>query len=172
MPPRRTRRQSAASPPPVSREAYNAFIEQIELVNLWLKEARVANHAEPWTVPEQGIYSIEPSASWQLVEDGFRALSRNVVRLVHQDTTFLEVDVTYAVEYRSAQPMTEAIFAVFEDVNLPLNAWPYLREFVSTTLGRMGWLPYTMPAFKVGVKASEADKPARRRSSRQAVARG
>jgi len=32
--------------------------------------------------------------------------------------------------------------------NLPLNTWPYLREFLQNALTRAGWPVYTLPAFK------------------------
>lgn len=49
--------------------------------------------------------------------------------------------------------MTEEIFSIFREVNLPVNTWPYLREFLASTFGRFGWEPIIIPAYKVGAKA-------------------
>ena len=59
-----------------------------------------------------------------------------------------------------AEPMTEGIFAVFQDVNLPVNTWPYLREFLAATTGRMNWITFTLPALKRGAgPGGDADRP-------------
>ncbi|MBL0171693.1 MAG: hypothetical protein IPP90_13395 [Gemmatimonadaceae bacterium] len=55
--------------------------------------------------------------------------------------------------------MTDAIFAEFERVNLPLNTWPYFREFLQSTLVRAGWPPFVLPAFKVAPTAARAAAP-------------
>ena len=61
--------------------------------------------------------------------------------------------------------MTDEIFAIYRDANLSLNTWPYLRSYLSDTLGLMHWSPFTLPVVKMGspqqAKPSEAsrDKP-------------
>ena len=49
--------------------------------------------------------------------------------------------------------MSEELFTVFQEVNLPVNTWPYLRSFLADGLGRMGWPPMTLPAFKTGIQS-------------------
>ena len=62
-----------------------------------------------------------------------------------------------AVEFESDMPMTDEIFEVFQERNLPVNTWPYLRAFVSDSVSRMGWPPVTMPAFKIGTGDSDGE---------------
>jgi hypothetical protein len=93
-------------------------------------------------------------AQYEVADGGFTA---------HHSLTFLcgegpELDfdravtirADYAVEYASPLPMTDAYFETFRALNLPLNTWPYFREFVHSTLARAGWPPTTLPAFRVG----------------------
>lgn len=133
----------------VDPKAYAAFIGQIELRSIWLADARVVNAAGPET-PASGTLSVEEKARWEPVATGFRAFHGYHVRLGEGDETAARIEAEFGVEFLSAEPMTDALFAVFSRVNLPVNTWPYLREFVATTMGRFGWAPFTLPALKRG----------------------
>lgn len=81
------------------------------------------------------------------------------------------IDVSFSVDFASETPMDDGIFSLFRGANLPVNAWPFLREFVATTVGRMGWLPVTLPALKIGsqtARASKSVKPRRPRTKTSA----
>jgi hypothetical protein len=135
---------------PVDRAAYGAFISQIELRNIWLRSAKVENNHGS-TQPDELIIAVDGNHCWEPISDGFRAFQSYRIRLDGQDETrYAEIEVTFVVDYDSIEPMTDALFETFAVVNLPLNTWPYFREYAATSVGRMGWLPITLPAFKVG----------------------
>lgn len=155
----------AASAPEVEGEkvdpkAYATFIGQIELRSVWLAGARVTNTAGPAT-PESGALSIEEKTRWEAVATGFRAFHGYRVQLGAGDEADAEIEAEFGVEFLSPEPMTDALFAVFSRANLPVNTWPYLREFVSATMGRFGWTPFTLPALKRGIpRKPKAETPA------------
>jgi hypothetical protein len=64
------------------------------------------------------------------------------------EETLVRVRATVEVGYAVETTMTDELFEVFSQRNLPLNTWPYLREFVQNSLSRAGWPVYTLPAFK------------------------
>jgi preprotein translocase subunit SecB len=135
----------------VSPEEYADFIRQIELRDIWLEHAEVDNDGpQP---PERVEFEIDREATYESLEDGFLARHSYEVSVRSKDSFFADIEVRFVVRFSSPQEMTDRIFEVFEDVNLPVNTWPYLREFVSTTLGRMGWQPITLPALKRGTEA-------------------
>lgn len=133
----------------VSREAYAAFIGQIGLSEIWLQEARVTNTHGPQT-PEKATFRFESKAHWTDRDGGFRVAHQYTVNIEANEAIIAKIEVTFGLDFRSAQPITKEIFDIFEDVNLSVNTWPFLREFVSTTVGRMGWSPFTLPALKKG----------------------
>lgn len=137
---------------PIAPREYSAFIDQIELVTIWLSSAQVTNQHGP-TTPEKGVLDIQRSAHWEASPSGFRAFHTYTATLKTAETSAVLIEVTFGLEFDSAEPMTDAIFGIFQLVNLPVNTWPYLREFLATTLGRFGWEPIIIPAFKVGAKA-------------------
>src|SRR3712207_6224097 len=117
---------------------------------------------------------VESSATFTQGEDEFRVLQSYGLSVL-ADEPLAEIEVTFGLRFRSKQPMTEVFFEVFEEVNLPVNTWPYLREFVSSTLGRMGWQPITLPALKRGTETAKQKNEEPTKSvnrSRRASARG
>ena len=140
----------------ITPEQYAEFIDQIELRDLWLQNARVLNQHGPFT-PEQAAVRFESDASWDTLADGFLAFHQHHVRFEKSDQILAEIDVTFGLAFSSKMPMTDDTFMVFSDVNLPVNTWPFLREFVSTTVGRMGWQAFTLPAFKTNISRSRGN---------------
>jgi len=155
----------APGPELVDLKTYRRFIGQIELQAIWLAGAKIDNRFGPAT-PEQTSIQIEDTHSWEEIHHGFRASVRYRVRFKQGAKIQSTIEATYAADFTSAAPMTDEIFSVFAKNNLPLNTWPYLRAFVSDTLGRMGWLPFALPAFKINVMES-VDTPSTGSRSRR-----
>lgn len=142
--------------PAVTPETYAEFVRQVDLRTIWLQAARVENYHGPET-PKQGAFHIDASATWERRSGGFRVLHRSTIRLTgadgdDADEPLADVEVTFGLDFDSTQPMTDALFKIFEEVNLPVNTWPYLREYLATTMGRMSWAPFTLPAVKRGTE--------------------
>ncbi len=144
-------------PSSVSPSEYGKFIGQIELLSIWLARAEVENRAGP-EPPARGKFSIEDDSTWAPQPGvGFVVNDRYTVELHGETSLAMSVKAEYAVLYRSSTPLTDELFQVFKRVNLPLNVWPYLREYVSSTMGRFGWPPFTLPAFKVNTPRDNQD---------------
>ncbi len=158
-----SRRTGKAPPTP---EEYAEFIGQIELTSVWLGNATVQNHHGPES-PAHAQAEVTSRASWEPATDGFRARHHYEVSLMFDSTRLADLAVTFGADYRSPQPMTDETFTIFSTLNLPVNTWPYLREFVANTLGRMQWVPLTLPALKVGVPDGDEQRPPRRRRRRE-----
>lgn len=148
----------------ITAERYAEFIGQIELTAIWLHDARIQNHSGPET-PERAVFAIESDAEWQDQPDGFRVLNHYHVRIEAADTVLADVEVTFGLHFRSGSPMMDEIFTLFHDVNLPVNTWPYLREFVATAVGRMNWQPFTLPTLKRGTRPPDWERQAARTST-------
>ena len=137
---------------PIDPAIYNAFIGQIELTSIWLSSSSIENPSGPGSPGEVSI-DIAGNARWESVEDGLVAFHAYDVTFKESDSKVAGISVTFGLEFKSEQAMTEELFAVFQEVNLPVNTWPYLRAFLADALGRMGWPPPTLPAFKTGTQS-------------------
>ena len=128
-------------------ERYNAFISQIELQRLWVEKATIANNVGAKRLDDPTL-DIKTSPSYEAVPSGFKALQTYTITVTEGTATAGKIEVTFAIEYSSKLKLTESLFSVFREINLPLNTWPYLRSFVAESFGKMGWAPHTLPAFK------------------------
>jgi len=64
---------------------------------------------------------------------------------------FLNIAATILAEYQLAEGFVPSLEErkAFLDVNAAFNCWPYWREFVQSTAGRMNLPPLTVPFFRV-----------------------
>ncbi|MCE7929106.1 MAG: hypothetical protein DYG91_11500 [Chloroflexi bacterium CFX7] len=137
-------------PVEITPDQYAAFIQQLELESIWLADASVRNDAGP-AMPEEARIVFEPLESqFELIDGGFECYHEYGLQIHSEGTRIAEIMATLGVRFRSGESMTNELFEPFREVNLPVNTWPFFREFVHTTLGRFGWVPFTLPAFKVG----------------------
>ncbi len=143
--------QREANAERISPTAYNEFIQQIGLQAIWLKSAEMRNLYGP-DAPKEVAIAIRMDASYKQITVGFRAFQQYILDVKTADTLLAEIEVVFAADFASREPMTDRIFTLFKEVNLPVNTWPYFREFVATTMGRWGWEPFTLPSFKRGLR--------------------
>ncbi len=137
---------------PIDPAIYGAFIGQIELASIWLSSSSVENPGAP-DIPWEASIDIAANAHWESAEDGFVAFHAYDVKIEVTESKIAGISVTFGLGFKSEQAMSEELFTVFQDVNLPVNTWPYLRSYVADSLGRMGWPTLTLPAFKAGIQS-------------------
>lgn len=69
----------------------------------------------------------------------------------------VEVRATYEVKYEVPDDsnLTQENYDAFGELNGTFNAWPYFREFLQSSLVRMGLPPFTLPVLRVGTSDSQ-----------------
>jgi hypothetical protein len=144
------------APSSATPEEYSTFIGQIELRNLWMHAGSAHNELGPLT-PERVYLEVEDQPSYEPSAAGFICTHAYLVRANSEGHEAFRITLELKVQFDSAAPMTDRIFKVFATANLPLNTWPYLREFVASSVARMGWQALTLPALKRGVRTPSAN---------------
>lgn len=136
---------------------YNDFVGQIEIVDVCLISAKIDNfgYAKSYSEMEFGVRE----KSWyENRENHIDAFHR--YNLTAKDAegrqTIAKVSMTFVATYRSEVAMTDEIFQTFKERNLPLNTWPYFREFAQGSFARMGWTGVVAPVHKIVVSRSKA----------------
>lgn len=133
----------------MTSDVYNAFIAGLDLVGIRLVRARI----EARSTPERR--HLVPG----LPEPGARFENQEGHVLVFHDLVFagtyeddqepaVSIEAEFEVKYSSAERMTNELFAEFRQRNLPLNTWPYFREFVHAALARTGWPVFVLPVYR------------------------
>jgi len=131
-------------------QEYNAFINQTEITSIRVISAKIDNlaYGESSVV---ATVKYRETVSYKNKENEFNAFHRYNVTITDKEKNEAKVklSVTFCVVYSSKIPMSDDIFDVFKERNLPLNTWPYFREFTHTSLARLGWPDVIAPLYKV-----------------------
>ena len=143
-------------------EDYNAFIGGVELRSLRLARCEV-NATKKYTGEVLEPEVEERSASYEVISTGFMVTNELGFNGRHSERgdVLVSIRATFQIEYESIAPVSPELFEIFQRHNLPVNVWPFFREFVHTVLGRVAWPVFVLPALKV--MASE--RPRRERVS-------
>lgn len=145
--PRKITRRPPAEP--IRITDYNRFIAGLEMVQIRLTAAELHAPSAPEPRPlAPGLHLGE--ASYRNSEGQFSAQQPLFFTGTYhgEQEPAIRIHVTFEVLYTSAERMMDEIFAEFRVRNLPVNTWPYFREFVQSSLGRMGWPVLTLPTLK------------------------
>ena len=139
-------------PPP---EQYQAFIREVEL-----REARLV-HCEVESLmvlrdAMQVSYQIEVDNTLTWLDEGFEAIQDCTISFFieegDEEVPAGHVQVAYGFGYACAfedeEYERDAYLQIFEQVSLPINAWPFIRQFVHDMTQRMNWPPLMLPLLK------------------------
>jgi preprotein translocase subunit SecB len=129
--------------------AYREFLSHVDLKNIVLDSCTVKTNRDK--IAGNMKMDIKNKVDY-VVENNNLAIiiSRyNVVATRStQKESALKIECIFRVELSSDQPITEDFLDIFTKVNLYINTWPYLREFVQSTIQRIGYPPLTLPLLK------------------------
>jgi preprotein translocase subunit SecB len=70
---------------------------------------------------------------------------RFVARAKDSEEEAVVISADYEVFLGTSRGFTDEFFTIYRDLSLPVNVWPYFREFVQNMLGRAGYPPFTLP---------------------------
>jgi hypothetical protein len=154
-------------------DEYNAFVAGIELDRVRVVKCDAeAHHAE--IDFKDVVFRVEENVRFETHPRGFEAMSTYTLRVTRRDQDEVccgTVTATFGLRFSSNVPTTEGLLDVFRHVNLPMNTWPYWREFAQSTATRLGWPAITAPLLKSNASEERAEddaKPAKPLKSRSA----
>lgn len=137
----------------VSPEEYGRFIQGVELRDVLLAEGNAKRLAfpDPSALLGVDIKAIKPRL--QPYADGFTVLAAFEIGLTQQSgedkpELFAKFRVAFDVVYASAESISEELFNIFRQVNLSLNIWPYVRQYVHQQSVLMGIPPLVLPVYR------------------------
>lgn len=124
---------------------YNAFIKGLNIKDIRLTSATIQN-IDCYYFPTTAEVRWRMKAEYKNRDNKIEIFHRYNVRIFEKGKELkAKISVTFCVTYDSKMPMNEETFNKFKARNLPLNTWPYFREFVHSAVLRMGWPPFIAP---------------------------
>lgn len=132
-------------------EAYNKFIAGLDLLNIRILRSDVDLRNVPHRTQASEIsFNTQATTSYMATQAGFVAqLDCSLVLFqAMSGQRYGHINCLAVAEYSASIPMNDQLFSVFKSRNLPLNVWPFVREFVFSTVSRAGLPPLILPVLR------------------------
>jgi hypothetical protein len=143
-----TKKKEKKTDKKISPEEYRDIINSIELLNIRLTSADVKFKVYE---PPMG-YNISSKETYEQEADSNVVTINQIYTLAAKPPKSRKNGITikccYEVTFKSDRQLTGDFFEIYSHRSLPLNTWPYFREFVNSMTARMDLPPLTLPLFK------------------------
>lgn len=128
---------------------YRNFISQVNIQDICIVSANMKSFGTLGAFRQDLTVNYKVAARYENEESGFVAFHQYDVTLKSEKEKkrLARLSVTFGVHYVSKIPMSDQIFDRFHQLNLPLNTWPYFREFTHNSLARMNLSQVIAPVF-------------------------
>ena len=133
----------------IDLKAYRKILNCLELRSLQVDEGKFSFIRENM-VPNSNVH-VNDYASYEIETSEIVSIThiyKLMVKNPENRKKILGINVTYKLSYHCKEKFPEDFFDLFKDVNLPINTWPFFREFVSNITSRMNIPPLTLPLLK------------------------
>ncbi|MBU1936023.1 hypothetical protein KKG05_01365 [bacterium] len=132
--------------PMISFKDYNRILNGLEPVSIQLTSSECKTGEEIRSSPVAVTIKytpslIETSNEMVAIKTKYEFLAINK----ESSNAIAEIAVEYTVKLVSKEKFTEDFFEVYKNNSLPINIWPYFREYIQSTLNRMGLPAFTLP---------------------------
>lgn len=134
----------------ISPKDYSDTLKKIELTNLSLDSSTVKLNREE--VANIGLVAkISDRVSYKQDNDELIVHHRYTLTVIREDKQqdkkhfFFKISATFCLFFSANVTVNDDFFDIFKQKNIPVNTWPYFREFVQNTTQRMNIPPVTLP---------------------------
>jgi hypothetical protein len=130
----------------LSPDQYNDILKGLVLKNVRISSAQFKSAS----LRGKTELSVDMSyaAEWQKSKEKLILITAHcqfVAREESSNDEAVRISADYEVLLKTTNEFTNEFFAIYKDLSLPINVWPFFREFVQSILGRIGYPPYTLP---------------------------
>ncbi|WP_345464045.1 hypothetical protein [Deinococcus carri] len=138
------------------RQKYNKFVSGVSLTSIRLGSCSVESEpirpSPSKTKVELEFETSLTEATFQTDAGEFDAVAQIAVKFSVRETgdPVGTIRASYRLTYTGQDSSDLDTVRLFVKQNVPVNAWPYLREFVHTTMQRMDWPPFILPPMRRG----------------------
>lgn len=141
-------------------QRYADFLKCLELANIFLKDAKLTVFRH--LMEGENSYSFQENASLQQhTDDGA------VVEVTYSLTAksgrrkLAVIKAKYYAIFTMSEKIPAEFFTLYNEYSLPLQTYPYFREYVNGAFSRMGLPSLTLPLRKFLLGDNRQTKPSR-----------
>ncbi|HJV47027.1 MAG TPA: protein-export chaperone SecB [Bacillota bacterium] len=136
-------------------DQYSKVIDSIELEDIKLRRMSCSTY----DYKEGNQLNVNVAADFELEKldsEYLRATANftvNVHNQANEEFSLFTIDCSFLLEYKLKTELAEIdkdVIQQFVERNVPVNSWPYAREFISSMTVRMGLPPLVIGTYKIG----------------------
>ena len=135
----------------ISPEKYGEILKDLKFNSIYLKEANFFIDREYYFINEKIELKISDEAEFQKKKEGTIDVFHNYklhAFAIDSESKLLSIECNFCLNFTSKKEFSSEFFEVFKDINMPINSWPFFREFVFNATSRMNIPPLTIPLIK------------------------
>jgi len=135
----------------ISPEQYSKTLSKTELIDIYLESCLVDIKKESISFEKTLEVSIKDRSTFTHDGDKVKVAHKFFLKATHPERRkeqLIKITATYCLIYSADSSFDDKFFKVFKDTTLPLNSWPYFREFAQSTTNRMSIPPIILPLIK------------------------
>lgn len=137
----------------IDHRTYSVTLEKLELKEIYLESSSVSHNREQILKQKNLKVAVKDKASYVQHDNKLKVTHKydlNVKTPEMGKGAALKISISFVLTFHTEVTINKDFFDVFQEINLPLNSWPYFREFVQNITQRMNIPPLTLPFVKRG----------------------
>lgn len=127
---------------------YIQILDQIEFKEIFLESCSAEIKREKFEKPKSIKLGINDKASYEeLNEEHLKIIHKYYLTGKSSETkdVVFKIRASFCLIFQIETKINDDFFEVFRELSLPLNSWPYFREFTQNVTQRMNIPPLTLP---------------------------
>lgn len=136
----------------MDRKEYGQIIRGVTLDEIYLESSSVAHNRESLLKRDLQI-TVRDRASYVQENNKVKVIHKYYLTAKESEMEkkfVIKISVCFCLVFLTDSPFSKEFFEIFKNINLPVNSWPYFREFVQNMTQRMNIPPITIPLLKRG----------------------
>ena len=135
--------------PKVTPKEYRDFLEGVKLKGIYLKDVNAKVDRDLIITERLPKVSIYDTASYKFNKEGFKVENKFTLTSKNKERKqVLKIECTFVLNFTSEKEINDDLFEVYQNVSLPFNTWPFVRELAFSISSRMNIPPLTLPLLK------------------------
>ncbi len=133
-------------------ETYKEILGGMELVSIHLKKADMCIERDRYFENGKHKIKILEKSDFQLGNeknvDICHELKLEILPWDKNKKPIGYIDCVFCLRFAADKPFTQEFFNRFKRINLPVNTWPFFREFIFNISSKMNIPPLSIPLLK------------------------
>lgn len=132
-------------------EKYAKILEKLEFAEIFLESCSVDSKREEFFNAKEIMVGVNDRSKFIQKRGRLEVEHSYTLKLMRKDDETnlpFKISAKFRLVFISEVEISKEFYDIFKKINLPINSWPYFREFVQSMTQRMNIPPLTLPFVK------------------------